>query len=117
MKLGTKVKKETITNPFRPKTGINRRKKTICRITLDNFPKGHSHEYCIRIDADGEPQFLKELNSLIPAVEKYWDVDYEVFFTLEKYKVGVIDLARDYFSEVYYEDEKGKLYREQGKNP
>lgn len=118
MKLGKKAKTGEIENPFRPQFGIPRR-HTVCRITSDSPLSNTHHEeesdFTLQIDADQEPLFVQEMEYNIPSKDRFRDKTLDLYFTKEKYKDWIVDIAKDYFFYIYIADEAGKVTKLEGK--
>lgn len=115
MKLGKKAKVEDIDNPHRPKFGL-RRNHTVCRITMESsIPKEEDAEFDMQVDADEEPTFIREMESLIPAKDRFRDNIYEMWFIHPKHKETILDIAPDYFSETLIINGDGTSQKIQGK--
>lgn len=109
----TKAKKKKIENPMRPPIdGTPIRRYTACRIT-DEGESGtlaFMPQLSIRLDVDDEPQFRKELLSVVPDEEISRDRDLEVYYIHNKHLDLIKNLCYDYFDRVVFEQRDGKEF-------
>lgn len=101
MKVGKKMLKVEITNPFRPPTPF-KRKYTVCRVTEGNTISVDPDVYKIQVDYDECEKFAQKL-STIKNPYKYYCTVLEMFFTTEKYLEKILKWATEFFDEVHFE--------------
>lgn len=103
-------RKEISGNPMRPVYDTDKKRRyTACRITeLKGRPMlAFMPDLTIRVDADNEPLFVKELLEVIPSSEISRDRDIDVYYVAPKHLDFLKGLCYDYFDKVVFESETG----------
>ena len=108
MKIGKKMKKVGIENPWRPPLRFPR-SHTICRITEGSILSVDPDVYSIQIDADFQEKYWAKINS-IPNPFKYFCPVLEMHFTTTEYLEELVFYAKKHFDVVHFEDKNSKFH-------
>ena len=99
------LKKEEVTNPHRPNTGVPR-DYTLCRVSWGTYYDEYDYDnHCmitekrIMVDGDEVPEFTAILEATIPDNDRYWCKDKEVWLVRDKWKKFIVDLVKEYYQQ------------------
>ena len=109
MKIGKKLIREKIDNPFRKKPPF-RRTYTVCRITEKTLISVDPEIYTVQLDCDEVESFTAVIKT-IPNPEKYYDSVYEMWFFMEKWLDFLVDNAKKHFEKVHVEKADGTVIK------